>query len=166
MPLQVSPSSKFQEDLGLDSLDSVEVGAGLDDSDKTAIRSKGAPGGAALDVKTDCAILGSPALNVWEMQRPQCWLIGVATAGSRHLKPPHSRQKLFLLQPCFCQSAYSQVATCSAAYMDCLLVLLCPCQVVMAFEEEFAVEIPDSEADKILSTSDAIEYIAAHPQAK
>ena len=45
-------------------------------------------------------------------------------------------------------------------------MLLCPCQVVMAFEEEFAVEIPDSEADKILSTSDAIEYIAAHPQAK
>ena len=29
VPLQVSPSSKFQEDLGLDSLDSVEVGAGL-----------------------------------------------------------------------------------------------------------------------------------------
>ena len=29
-------------------------------------------------------------------------------------------------------------------------------EVVMAFEEEFAIEIPDSEADKILSTSDAI----------
>lgn len=39
-------------------------------------------------------------------------------------------------------------------------------EVVMAFEEEFAVEIPDSEADKILSTADAINYIAAHPQAK
>lgn len=39
-------------------------------------------------------------------------------------------------------------------------------EVVMAFEEEFAVEIPDVEADKILSTSDAIGYISAHPQAK
>lgn len=39
-------------------------------------------------------------------------------------------------------------------------------EVVMAFEEEFGVEIPDAEADKILSTSDAISYIAAHPQAK
>jgi len=39
-------------------------------------------------------------------------------------------------------------------------------EVVMAFEEEFAIEIPDSEADKILSTSDAINYVAAHPQAK
>ena len=36
----------------------------------------------------------------------------------------------------------------------------------MAFEEEFAVEIPDVEADKILSTADAIEYLASHPQAK
>ena len=39
-------------------------------------------------------------------------------------------------------------------------------EVVMAFEEEFSIEIPDSEADKILSVSDAIEYLAAHPQAK
>lgn len=39
-------------------------------------------------------------------------------------------------------------------------------ELVMAFEEEFAVEIPDVEADKILSTSEAIQYIAAHPQAK
>ena len=39
-------------------------------------------------------------------------------------------------------------------------------EVVMAFEEEFAIEIPDSEADKILSTADAISYVAAHPQAK
>jgi NADH dehydrogenase (ubiquinone) 1 alpha/beta subcomplex 1 len=39
-------------------------------------------------------------------------------------------------------------------------------EVVMAFEEEFGVEIPDAEADKILSTSDAITYIASHPQAQ
>jgi NADH dehydrogenase (ubiquinone) 1 alpha/beta subcomplex 1 len=39
-------------------------------------------------------------------------------------------------------------------------------EVVMAFEEEFSIEIPDSEADKILSVADAIEYVAAHPQAK
>lgn len=36
----------------------------------------------------------------------------------------------------------------------------------MAFEEEFAIEIPDEEADKIVSTQDAINYIASHPQAK
>lgn len=36
----------------------------------------------------------------------------------------------------------------------------------MAIEEEFALEIPDNEADKILSIEDAVKYITAHPQAK
>jgi len=39
-------------------------------------------------------------------------------------------------------------------------------EVVMSIEEEFAVEIPDAEADKILSIEDAVAYIAAHPSAK
>ncbi len=39
-------------------------------------------------------------------------------------------------------------------------------EVVMAFEEEFGIEIPDIEADKIGSIKDAIEFIALHPQAK
>ena len=39
-------------------------------------------------------------------------------------------------------------------------------EVVLAIEEEFAVEIPDAEADKIASIADAVAYISAHPQAK
>ena len=39
-------------------------------------------------------------------------------------------------------------------------------EVVMAIEEEFAIEIPDSEADKILSIADAIAYVSSHPMAK
>jgi NADH dehydrogenase (ubiquinone) 1 alpha/beta subcomplex 1 len=39
-------------------------------------------------------------------------------------------------------------------------------EVVMAIEEEFGIEIPDSEADKIHSVADAVSYIAAHPMAK
>jgi len=39
-------------------------------------------------------------------------------------------------------------------------------EVVMAIEEEFSIEIPDSEADKIQSVADAINYITAHPMAK
>jgi len=39
-------------------------------------------------------------------------------------------------------------------------------EVVMAIEDEFAIEIPDTESDKILSVEDAIKYIASHPMAK
>lgn len=39
-------------------------------------------------------------------------------------------------------------------------------EVVMAVEEEFAIEIPDAEAEKIQSCEEAIKYVAAHPQAK
>lgn len=39
-------------------------------------------------------------------------------------------------------------------------------EVVMAIEDEFAVEIPDPEADKILSVAEAIDYISTHPMAK
>ncbi|PON99808.1 Acyl carrier protein [Trema orientale] len=38
-------------------------------------------------------------------------------------------------------------------------------EIVMALEEEFKLEIPDLEADKIDSTHLAIEYIANHPMA-
>ncbi len=39
-------------------------------------------------------------------------------------------------------------------------------EIVMALEEEFAMEIPDKEADKIDSCTLAIDYIASHPMAK
>lgn len=39
-------------------------------------------------------------------------------------------------------------------------------ELVMALEEEFQVEIPDAEADKISSINDAIMYITSNPLAK
>ncbi|KAI3459120.1 hypothetical protein Pfo_015783 [Paulownia fortunei] len=39
-------------------------------------------------------------------------------------------------------------------------------EIVMALEEEFSFEIPDSEADKINSINLAVDFIASHPQAK
>ena len=35
-------------------------------------------------------------------------------------------------------------------------------ELVMAFEEEFGVEIPDDAAEKILTVKDAIEYVKSH----
>lgn len=34
-------------------------------------------------------------------------------------------------------------------------------ELVMAFEEEFGIEIPDEDAEKIVTVKDAIEYIKA-----
>ncbi|KAK8205780.1 acyl carrier protein-like protein [Phyllosticta capitalensis] len=39
-------------------------------------------------------------------------------------------------------------------------------EVVMAIEEEFSIEIPDKEADKIHSVDQAVEYILSQPDAK
>ena len=39
-------------------------------------------------------------------------------------------------------------------------------EVVMAIESEFAIEIPDAEADRMMTVEDAVKYIASHPQAK
>lgn len=36
----------------------------------------------------------------------------------------------------------------------------------MAMEEEFAVEIPDADADKITSVAEAVEYLANNANAK
>lgn len=35
-------------------------------------------------------------------------------------------------------------------------------ELVMAFEEEFDIEIPDEEAEKIVTVRDAINYIKQH----
>ncbi len=35
-------------------------------------------------------------------------------------------------------------------------------ELVMAFEEEFGIEIPDEEAEKISTVKDAVEYIDQH----
>ena len=38
-------------------------------------------------------------------------------------------------------------------------------ELVMAFEEAFDIEIPDEDAEKILTVKQAIEYIQAHSKA-
>ncbi|OGH96174.1 MAG: acyl carrier protein [Candidatus Melainabacteria bacterium RIFOXYA12_FULL_32_12] len=35
-------------------------------------------------------------------------------------------------------------------------------ELVMAFEEEFGIEIPDEEAEKIITVKDAVNYIEGH----
>ncbi len=39
-------------------------------------------------------------------------------------------------------------------------------ELVMAFEEEFSIEIPDDDAEKITRVKDAVEYIEKHAKKK
>jgi NADH dehydrogenase (ubiquinone) 1 alpha/beta subcomplex 1, acyl-carrier protein len=39
-------------------------------------------------------------------------------------------------------------------------------EIVIALEEEFTIDIPDSEADKFHAIPDATDYICNHPMAK
>ena len=39
-------------------------------------------------------------------------------------------------------------------------------EISLQLEEEFSIQIPDSEADNILSIPDAVKYIAGHPMAR
>lgn len=39
-------------------------------------------------------------------------------------------------------------------------------EVVMAMEEEFVIEIPDSEAEKLMTPGQVIDFVASHPMAK
>eukprot|EP01060_Flectonema_neradi_P036136 TRINITY_DN6878_c0_g1_i1.p1 TRINITY_DN6878_c0_g1~~TRINITY_DN6878_c0_g1_i1.p1 ORF type:complete len:103 (+),score=17.82 TRINITY_DN6878_c0_g1_i1:63-371(+) len=65
------------------------------------------------------------------------------------------------------QKVPSDKVTPSAHFLNDLgLDSLDQVEVVMAFEQEFLVDVPDNEAEKILSVHDAVEYIANHPQAK
>ena len=39
-------------------------------------------------------------------------------------------------------------------------------ELVMAFEEEFSIEIPDEDAEKITRVKEAVEYIESHAKSK
>ena len=39
-------------------------------------------------------------------------------------------------------------------------------ELVMALEEEFSIEIPDEDAEKIVSVGDAVKYITEHAENK
>jgi acyl carrier protein len=38
-------------------------------------------------------------------------------------------------------------------------------ELVMAFEEEFSIEVPDEEAEKLQTVGDVVTYVAEHSQA-
>lgn len=60
----------------------------------------------------------------------------------------------------------ASLVTPAVAFKDLALDSLDVVEVVMAVEEEFAIEIPDAEADKITSVGEAVEYLVTNPNAR
>ncbi|KAJ1636234.1 mitochondrial acyl carrier protein [Pavlovales sp. CCMP2436] len=60
----------------------------------------------------------------------------------------------------------SKVTTKSHFVSDLGLDSLDTVEVVMAFEDEFTLEIEDKEAEKLQTCDDAINFVCAHPHAK
>lgn len=60
-------------------------------------------------------------------------------------------------------SVEPEKVTLESSFMDDLSAdSLDTVELVMAFEEEFGVEIPDEQASKINTVKDAVDYITAH----
>ncbi|MCY4031346.1 MAG: acyl carrier protein [Hyphomicrobiales bacterium] len=57
---------------------------------------------------------------------------------------------------------YDEISESSSFLEDMNLDSLAIVEVIMELEDEFDQEIPDSDAEKILTVGDAIEYIKSH----
>mmetsp|Transcript_4345 Transcript_4345/g.7770 ORF Transcript_4345/g.7770 Transcript_4345/m.7770 type:complete len:126 (-) Transcript_4345:220-597(-) len=87
-------------------------------------------------------------------------------AASTFLDPSEVSDRIVQVVKNFDKVDPDKVAPSSKFSDDLGLDSLDSVEVVMAIEDEFAIEIPDAEADKIASIADAVEYIAGHPMAK
>uniref|UniRef100_A0A7S2EA28 Acyl carrier protein n=1 Tax=Trieres chinensis TaxID=1514140 RepID=A0A7S2EA28_TRICV len=87
-------------------------------------------------------------------------------AASTFLSPNEVTERIVSVVKNFDKVDPGKVAPTSKFAEDLGLDSLDSVEVVMAIEDEFAIEIPDAEADKIVSIGDAVEYIAGHPMAK
>ncbi|KAL7452419.1 hypothetical protein ACHAWC_004143 [Mediolabrus comicus] len=89
-----------------------------------------------------------------------------ARFGSTFLNPAEVQERIISVVKNFDKCDPAKVKGDSKFADDLGLDSLDAVEVVMAIEDEFAIEIPDAEADRIASVGDAVEYIAAHPMAK
>ncbi|KAA8520403.1 hypothetical protein F0562_014659 [Nyssa sinensis] len=85
--------------------------------------------------------------------------------GDDHLDKEEVIERVLDVVKCFPKVDPSKVTPDVHFQKDLGLDSLDNVEIVMALEEEFKLEIPDKEADKIDSCHLAIEYIYSHPMA-
>lgn len=97
---------------------------------------------------------------------PSVSRVAVRSFASTFLPPAEVQERVLTVIKNFDKVDPSKVQPTSKFGDDLGLDSLDSVEVVMAIEDEFAIEIPDAEADRIAGVGDAVEYIAAHPMAK
>ncbi|XP_043707654.1 acyl carrier protein 1, mitochondrial-like [Telopea speciosissima] len=101
--------------------------------------------------------LGSQAWNLCNSIR------SMSSHGDDHVEGEEVIERVLDVVKCFPMVDPSKVTPDVHFEKDLGLDSLDTIEIVMALEEEFKLEIPDKEADKINSYPLAIEYIANHP---
>ncbi|KAK6918139.1 Phosphopantetheine binding ACP domain [Dillenia turbinata] len=102
--------------------------------------------------------------------KPQTWslsnsLRSMSSHGDDHLNKEEVIERVLSVVKSFPKVDPSKVSPDVHFQKDLGLDSLDNVEIVMALEEEFKLEIPDKEADKIDSCNLAIEYIYNHPMA-
>ncbi|KAL7543774.1 hypothetical protein ACHAXR_013087 [Thalassiosira sp. AJA248-18] len=120
---------------------------------------------AASRFATRAAASSTTSRAVFNVQ-PSSSMMAVRCFGSTFLPPGEVQERILTVIKNFDKVDPSKVQATSKFGDDLGLDSLDAVEIVMAIEDEFAVEIPDAEADRIGSVGDAVEYIAAHPMAK
>ncbi|KAJ9680440.1 hypothetical protein PVL29_019691 [Vitis rotundifolia] len=104
----------------------------------------------------------APASTASHWQR---WIRPMSSHGDDHLQKEEVIERVLSVVKSFPKVDPSQVTPDVHFQKDLGLDSLDNVEIVMALEEEFKLEIPDKEADKIDSCDLAIEYIYNHPMA-
>ncbi|CAM9367150.1 unnamed protein product [Scytosiphon promiscuus] len=89
-----------------------------------------------------------------------------AAAGETFLDKADATARIMAVVKAFEKVDPTKVSETALFKDDLSLDSLDAVEVVMAIEDEFTIEIPDSEADKIMGIADAVDYIISHPAAK
>ncbi|GMH80461.1 hypothetical protein TrST_g12321 [Triparma strigata] len=134
----------------------------------SSVLRRAAPMAARTAIRAN-TVLARPAQTHLQRQLPVQRMVPLLrsfASGDFFLNPDDVADRVMTVVKNFDKVDEAKVTGTSKFADDLGLDSLDAVEVVMAIEDEFAIEIPDAEADKILSVEDAVKYIAAHPQAK
>ncbi|XP_044500927.1 acyl carrier protein 1, mitochondrial-like [Mangifera indica] len=97
--------------------------------------------------------------------KQQLWSLRFMSSHDDHVSKEEVTERVLSVVKSFPKVDPAQVTPEVHFQKDLRLDSLDNVEIVMALEEEFKLEIPDKEADKIDSCNLAIEYMSNHPMA-